>query len=370
MIRITCPALGEEELKAIAEVLDSGFLTQGAKVQAFEKALSNFTGASHVVAVSSGTAALHLALLAMGIGSGDEVITSAFTFPATVNTIELTGAKSVLIDIELTTFNIDVSRLESSITSRTKAILPVHEFGLMADMNAIGQFSRSLDLAVIEDAACALGASQRIGGNKVFAGAAGDIGCFSFHPRKSITTAEGGCLTTSKDGIADRLRILRNHGMVYIDGECDFILPGFNYRLTEIQGAMGSIQLEKFGWILSERNRQAKLYNELLSEVGWLQRPSAPEGWTHSYQSYVVLLDKDIDRHKMITSLKTYGVEAVRGAYAVHRLSYYRERYGYSVDAFPFASRAHDCALALPLYPGMPDEAVSKVVDCLIKSGS
>ncbi|MBI3013631.1 MAG: DegT/DnrJ/EryC1/StrS family aminotransferase, partial [Candidatus Tectomicrobia bacterium] len=263
--RIVRPSVGKEEAEAIGEVLASGFLTQGAAVARFEELLARVTGAPYVVAVSSGTAALHLALLALGIGPEDEVITSDFTFPATVNTIELVGAKPVLLDIDLVTYNMEADQLESAITPRTKAVLAVHEFGLMADMETIGQVAGRWSLPVIEDAACALGASQQVRGQPVVAGSAGKVGCFSFHPRKSITTGEGGCLTTADEELARCLRALRNHGLESAGGQVNLTLPGLNYRLTELQAAMGAVQLKKLDWALSERRRLAACYNERLA---------------------------------------------------------------------------------------------------------
>ncbi|MCL4491199.1 MAG: DegT/DnrJ/EryC1/StrS family aminotransferase [Nitrospirae bacterium] len=365
MIRIVSPMLGEEELAAVRHVFATGFLTQGDEVSRFEEMLATSAGAPHVVVVSSGTAALHLALLSLGIGPGDEVITSAFTFPATVNTIELVGACPILVDIELSTFNLDTAHLERIITPRTKAIIPVHEFGLMADMDAIRQVASRFGLLVIEDAACALGASQSIQGSKIPAGLIGDIGCFSFHPRKSITTAEGGCLMTKDSVLAQRLRLLRSHGMTVVDGEPDLITPGLNYRITEMQAAMGSAQLGRFAWMLSERRKLAGRYGEQLAHINWIQCPQEPEGKTHAYQSYVIVLAEDVHRGEVIKELRESGIEAVRGAYAVHKLHYYRERYGYSDDMYPAAKIAHDRALALPLYPGMPDGAIERVGKCL-----
>jgi len=368
MIRIIRPAVGDEEAEAVRQVLASGFLTQGAAVASFEDSVAATTGVPHAIAVSSGTAALHLALLALGIGPGDEVITSAFSFPATANVIELVGARPVLVDIDLATYNQDVTQLKAAIGPRTKAILPVHEFGLMADMEAIGHIACRYNLPVIEDAACALGASQYIGDQVVAAGAAGTVGCFSFHPRKSITTAEGGCLITRDEVLALRLRALRNQGLETSDGTLDVLTPGLNYRLTELQGAIGVVQMGKLGWVLSERRRLAAVYDERLVELQWILRPHEPKGWVHSYQSYVVLLSEGIDREALIQSLHQSDIEAVPGAYAVHRLKYYRDRYGYSPESFPAASAAHDRALALPLYPGMPDRTVGIVTESLAKA--
>jgi perosamine synthetase len=365
MIRITRPALGEAELAAVQEVLASGYLTQGALVARFEERLAAVTGAPFVVAVSSGTAALHLALMALGVGPGDDVVTSDFTFPATVNVIELVGARPVLVDIDLSTFDVDMARVEAALTPRTKAILPVHEFGLMADMAAIVHVAGRRRVVVVEDAACALGASVRIGDETVGAGRGGAVGCFSFHPRKSITTGEGGCLTTADAAIAAELRALRNHGLAPGPDGLDIARPAPNYRLGEIQAALGCAQLDRLEWALRERRRLAGLYDEALASIPWLRPPHEPKDHVHAYQSYVVMLPEDMRRDAVIARLRERDVETVRGAYAVHRLRFYRERYGHLDRDFPAATAADERALALPLYPGMPDEAVEQVARAL-----
>jgi dTDP-4-amino-4,6-dideoxygalactose transaminase len=368
MIRIVRPAVGEEEAEAIRHVLASGFLTQGEAVACFEASVASTAGVPHAIAVSSGTAALHLSLLALGIGPGDEVITSAFGFPATVNVIELVGARPVLVDIDLATYNLDVAQIEAAIGPRTKVILPVHEFGLMAEMEAISHIASRYSLRVIEDAACALGAGQYIEDQIVAAGSTGTVGCFSFHPRKSVTTAEGGCLATRDEVLARRLKALRSHGLETSDGGADVLTPGLNYRPTEIQGAIGVVQMRKLGWVLSERRRLAAAYDERLADLQWIHRPHEPKGWIHSYQSYVVLLPEGTDREALIHTLRQSGIEAVRGAYGVHRLKYYRDRYCYSPQALPAASAAHDRALALPLYPGMSERTIDIVAESLARA--
>lgn len=360
MIRITVPNLGAEEAEEIRKVLASGYLVQGPVVERFEKELGRWTGGAEVVAVSSGTAALHLALLSLGIGPGDEVVTSAFSFPATANAIELAGARPVFVDIEPGTFNIDASAIKARLGPRTKAILPVHEFGLMADMEAVASIAKEAGVPVVEDAACALGAWQMIAGQKIMAGAAGTIGCFSFHPRKSITTGEGGAMAVFDGAIARRLRLLRNHGLDRGERGFDIPLPGLNYRLTEMQAAMGCAQAAKFESMLQSREVLAQAYDRRLSQLG-LQVPSCPQGRGHSYQSYVVLLAPGQDRDEVAAKLKDRGIEAVRGAYGMHKLSYYQKRYGFSSDMFPEAAAADDRALALPIFPTMTLEQVEEV---------
>jgi len=366
VIRVARPHVTDADGAAVAAVLASGFLTQGQHVARFEGALVRLVGAPYAVAVSSGTAALHLALLAAGVGPGDEVVTSAFTFPATANVVELVGAHPVLVDIDLETFTMDVAAAEDALTPRSRALLPVHAFGLMADMEALGRLAARRNLIVVEDAACALGASQVIDGRSTPAGAAGDLGCFSFHPRKSVTTGEGGAVTTSDATLAARLRRLRNHGLEPGPEGPDVAEPGFNYRMTELQAALGLVQVERLAWALAERRRLAALYDEVLADLDWLQRPHEPKHRVHAWQSYVVLLAPGIDRERLVSRLKAHGIEAVRGAYAVHRLRFYRDRYGYTSDRFPAASAAHDRALALPLWPGMGTDAVEQVARALV----
>lgn len=365
VIRIIRPDVGDEEAEAIGRVLASGFLTQGAEVARFEKTLAATSGSPHAVAVSSGTAALHLALLALGIGPGDEVVTSAFTFPATVNVIELVGARPVLVDIDRRTYNLNPSKLEETLTRRTRLILPVHEFGLMADMESIGRLAERAGLPVVEDAACALGARQRIGDGMVAAGAAGAVGCFSFHPRKSVTTGEGGCVVTGDASVASRLQALRNHGLEMGSEGIDLARPGLNYRMSEIQAAIGTVQVGKLPRALAERRRLAALYGELLADCEEILLPGEPPGWEHVFQSYVVWLGESVNRELVIKALRRDGIEAVRGAYAVHRLRYYRERYGYGSASYPAADAAHDRTLAVPLYPGLSEGAVADIARLL-----
>jgi dTDP-4-amino-4,6-dideoxygalactose transaminase len=311
---------------------------------------------------------LHLALLALGIGAGDEVITSDFTFPATTNVIEILGARPVLVDIDPGTYNLESRQVEAAVTPRTKAVLVVHEFGLMADMAPL-QHLAARGVAIVEDAACALGAEQRLFDTVTSAGAAGVAGCFSFHPRKSITTGEGGCITVADPEIARRLLRLRNHGLEAAGASLDVIEPGLNYRLTEVQAAIGIAQLQRLADLLAERRRIASRYDERLRDCDWLQRPIEPTGRLHSWQSYVVLLPADINRESAIEQLRAAGVETVRGAYAVHRLRHYRERYGYQPGAFPRSSDAHDRALALPLYPGLTEAEIDHIVSALKRIG-
>ena len=345
MIRLVVPEIGEEEIQAVIAVLRSGHLVQGEYVQEFERLVAEYVGVKHAVAVSSGTAALHLGLLSLGIGPGDEVIVPDFTFPATANVVELVGAKPVLIDIDISTYNLDVNQIRPAITPRTKAILPVHLFGQPADMEPILQIAREYGLLIIEDAACALGAEYR--GRKC--GAMGNLGCFSFHPRKAITTGEGGMVVTDDDGVAERVRRLRNHGMTKAKEGSNFELAGFNYRMTDFQGALGTVQMRRLEGIIARRMELARQYDKALAGIASVIRPRAMDGVRHIWQSYVILLREGSDRDEVMTTLKENGIETTIGTYSIGAQPHYA-----SNSKFLSSSRhAYKHSLCLPLYPQM-----------------
>src|SRR6266850_1842972 len=264
-IPIAKPLFGKEEIEAAAKPLESGWIVQGPFVADFERRFAALIGAPHAVACSTGTAALHLANAALHVGEGDEVIVPAFTWIATPNAVVYCGAMPRFVDIDLATFNIEPALIEQQITSRTVGMVPVHLFGLCAEMTPIDQLASRRGLWVVEDAACAFGAT--IDGRN--AGTLGDAACFSFHPRKSITTGEGGMVTTARKEIADAVRSMRDHGVGSRDGVAPFLLAdydelGYNYRLTDLQGAIGCAQLDRAAHILHERRRRARLYDEAL----------------------------------------------------------------------------------------------------------
>lgn len=376
-IPISKPCFDEEERKAILEPLESGWVVQGPKTAEFEKRFSEYTGSPNVVATSSCTTALHLALAALDIGPGDEVIVPAFTWVATANVVEMQGAKPVFADIELDTFNIDASKIEKLITSKTKAIMPVSLFGISAPMGTILEIAGKYGLKVIEDDACATGAWY----HGHHAGTLANIGCFSFHPRKSITTGEGGMLITGSEEIAAKVRSLRDHGASKKDPSKqagsyilpDFNIMGYNYRMTDLQGALGVAQMKKLKWILEQKTIKASIYDKALSKTGWLRTPVIPEGCVHGYQSYVTLFSPEeisLDnvetlsgkRNALMDKLEAAGIATRSGTHAVHMLGYYRDKYGIKPEDFPNAYFADKLSLAIPFYPQMTEEEQQYVI--------
>jgi perosamine synthetase len=360
-VRLNVPLVGAEELELVSEVLDSGYLTQGPKAAEFESLITERIGAESGFATSSATTGLHLALHALGVQPGDEVIVPDFSFPATANAVIQQGAIPVFVDIRLDTFNLDADLLERAITPRTRAIMPVHAFGLTADMSAISEIAARHGLPVIEDAACALGATHR--GRE--AGTLGTAGVFSFHPRKIITTGEGGLISTSDPELAQRIAVLRSHGAIRGSHYMSFIDAGFNYRLSDVHAAIGIGQMGKLEHILQRRRALADVYDGLLADVPGVTAPSAPEGDVHSYQSYVVLLDADVDRDAVIDRMKEADIETTLGTYSMHLQPYFRERFGIADEELPASTRAHWSALTLPLYPQLRDDELARVTEAL-----
>ena len=355
------PQTDEAEIDEIRGVLESGYLTQGPKVVEFEGLVADRVGVAHAFATTSATTALHLTLAALGVGPGDEVLVPDFTFPATANVVVQQGAVPVLVDVELSTFAIDPDDLARRITSRTRAVIPVHPFGLPADMDPIMEVAASGGLAVVEDAACALGAEYR--GRPV--GSIGTAGCFSFHPRKSITTGEGGMIATSDGPLAARIRLLRSHGGVREGGRFTFEDAGFNYRMSDILAAVGVAQFRKLDEMLRLRRAVAALYDRALEGVAGVTTPTCPSESTHTYQSYVVLLDEGIDRDRVIAELAASGIETTLGTYALHAQPFFSRSYGLSPGDLPSSYRAFMSSLALPLHAGITSSEVEEVVGSL-----
>lgn len=362
-IPISLPRMGTEEWEALRKPIETGWITQGPCVAEFEKLFAEKHKVKHAIAVSNCTTALHLALLALGIGPGDEVIVPAFTWVSTANAVLYCGAKPVLVDVDLNTFNIDIDKIDEKITSKTKAIIPVHLFGLCADIPEIKR--RWPYLKIVEDGACAAGAAI----NDRPAGSLGDIGCFSFHPRKSVTTGEGGMLTTNDDELAEKLNRLRNHGASLSEeqrhkGPRPYILPafeviGYNYRMTDLQGALGVVQLKKLDRFIDERQKWAEFYNRELQTVIWIQTPKTPVGYKHGWQSYVLLVDENkspMKRNELMEYLLNKGISTRPGTHAVHMLEVYRKMFNLFPDDYPQARKANDLTMAIPLHNCMTEE--------------
>jgi dTDP-4-amino-4,6-dideoxygalactose transaminase len=350
-IPLARPDIGEPELAAVAEVLASGQLTMGPKVGELERLLAAACGVADAVAVSSGTAALHIAMATLGVGPGDEVIVPAYTFPATANAVELCGGRAVLADVDDETFNVDPARVFDAVTPRTKAIVVVHLFGRPADWEAI-QTAVPSEVVLVEDAAGALGARWR----DRPCGGLGEMGCLSFHPRKIVTTGEGGAITTNVEEHADAARRFRHHGIAP-GGEFDISAPGFNYRLSDVLCALGIPQLLRLEELLRERERVAAMYSERLEHL--VSTPRAEEGDRHGWQAYVVRLAR---RDEALRALRAEGIEVQIGTHALHRLSAYRER-----GSFPGADRAYAQALALPFAASLVETDVDRVCEALAK---
>ena len=383
-IPIAKPYFGDEEREAVLKPLETGWVVQGPYVKRFEDEIARFTRSTHARATSSCTTALHLSLLACGVKPGDEVILPSFTFVATANAVRYTGADPVLVDIDLGTFAIDPELAARAVTERTRALIPVHMFGLPADMDPLLALAEEHDLAVVEDAACGLGGFYK---NK-HAGTMGDAGCLSFHPRKSITTGEGGMVLTSSEELASRIETMRDHGAEVSDlarhASGVSLLPeyntlGFNYRMTDIQGALGVAQMGKVDYILRRRGELARRYDKALSELPWLRTPLTPEGRRHGYQSYVCtfapsdpegldlsgLETMARERMRLMSHLEGKGISVRQGTHAVHALGYYRELVGGDLWACPNSLKAERLTLALPLYPQLEDGEQDSVIEAL-----
>lgn len=372
-IAISLPCTGEEEWQAVREPLMTGWLTQGPQVAAFEQAFAARHRVKHALAASSCTTALHLILAAMGIGPSDEVIVPAFTWVATANVVVYCGATPVLADIDPVSYNLDPASVRSRLTSRTRAIIAVHLFGLAADIDAIA--AAAPGIPIIEDAACAAGADYH--GRPV--GTLGLAAAFSFHPRKSITTGEGGMVTTADDGLAETVNRLRNHGASISEeqrhrGPRPYLLPefnllGFNYRMTDLQGAVGRVQLGKLDAFIDERARWAAWYGERLADVPWLRLPSAPSACRHGWQAYVTRILPDrapATRNVIMDRLQQAGIATRPGTHAVHLLGWYRERFGIRPEDFPAARAADQETIAIPLHNRMTPVDYQRVVSALL----
>jgi perosamine synthetase len=374
MIPITKPFTGDEEVELASEVIRSGWLTQGPKTAAFEMALAEYLGAKHVVAVSSCTTALHLAVILAGLVPGDEVIVPSYTFVATANALLYAGVKPVFAEIDPFTFNLDPQKLSQALTPRTKAVLVVDQFGLPADLDGIESFCQTHHLRLIEDAACALGARYK--NRKI--GSRGKFTTFSFHPRKSITTGEGGALVTDDAAVAERARLLRSHGASVTDVERHktkgvtfeaYTELGYNYRLSDVQAAIGLAQLRRLDTILERRRSLAQRYDEKLKSLGWIDPPAIPSWAVHPYQTYAALLKRDApeNRNSLIQKLADKGVSSRRGIPPIHSEPYMKKRLDHPVS-LPVTDDVSQRTLILPLYPQMTEAEQDQVLDALKSS--
>jgi perosamine synthetase len=344
-IRLGWPDVGERELAEVAEVFESGMLTMGPKVGEFEAEIARLCEVEHALVVTSGTAALHLAVLALGLEPGDEVLVPAYTFPATANVVALSGLKPVLVDVDPDTMNIDPAKIE--VGPRTKLILGVHLFGRPLRLHELP------GLPLLEDAAGALGAKYR--GRAC--GGLGVAGCLSFHPRKIVTTGEGGAITTNDASVAEAVQTMRNHGWRTLSPP-DMPAPGLNYRLSDILCAIGIPQARRFDELMAERTRIAEGYSERLADLPVLL-PRADEGDVHGWQAYVLQVD---DRDRVLAELRAQGIEAQIGTYALHQLGAYADQ-----GDFPGAARVFERALALPFHTKLADADLDRVAESLDK---
>ena len=362
------PTLRGDEGDAVAQVIASGWVSQGPRVREFEAAFAERVGAAEAVAVSNCTAALQLALHVSGIGPGDEVIVPSMSFIATANSVWQCGGTPVFADVDPRTFNLDPAAAERAITSATKAIMPVHQLGLPADMDRFFELADRHGLVLVEDAACAIGASYR----SRPIGSLGSLACFSLHPRKVITTGEGGMIALQDPDVAARLRQLRQHAMDVSDlarhGARDVVIEsyperGWNYRMTDMQATLGLCQLEALDEILAERRRLADRYTAAIERIAFLEAPYEPDYAQRTWQSYAVTLTADapVSRTELMRGLLLAGVPTRRGVMAIHREPAYA---GAAFD-LPKTEAASDSSLMLPLFAGLLDEQQDYVIDCL-----
>jgi dTDP-4-amino-4,6-dideoxygalactose transaminase len=370
MIPIAKPYLNQEDAQAAYDVIMSGWITQGPRVQEFEEKFAAYTGAKHAVAVSNCTTGLHLAMIVAGIGSGDEVICPSMSYIATANSIMYVGAKPVFAEVHPETYNLDVADAEQRITSKTKAILLVHQIGMPADIDAFRALCDKHNLVLIEDAACAAGSSYK--GKKI--GSHSDLVCFSFHPRKVISTGDGGMVTTNNEAFAERMKLLRQHGMSVNAGARhgatkiifeDHLEVAYNYRMTDIQAAVGIKQLEKLDWIVEERRKIANHYLTELADIACIRLPKEENGYFTNWQSFSIYIKPEapLSRNELMQALLDNGVASRRGVMTSHRETAYKEYCkGLSL---PKTEDACDRSIIIPLYVPMSDDDINEIIHCL-----
>lgn len=375
MIPVAKPFFGAEEEQAVVAALRSGWVSQGPKVLEFEQRFAAYVGAAHAVALSSCTTALHLAMVVAGIKEGDEVLCPSLSFIATANCIRYVGATPVFVDIDPLTYNLDPNRIEEAITPRTRAILTVHQIGLPSAMRELAEIAQRRGLVLMEDAACAIGSEyfgEKIGKPHSL------LACFSFHPRKILSTGEGGMITTQDGELAGRLRRLRQHGMTTSDlarhGATHVTFEsydevGFNYRMTDLQAAIGLEQLTRLDGMLSRRRHLASRYTMALNRIGWLQPPYQPEGLRPNFQSYMTRLSPDapLTRDELMQILLDQGISTRRGIMASHREPPYAD--GNWSSRLPQTEAATKDTMILPLFHQMTEEQQDYVIDCIRQAG-
>jgi len=377
MMPIAKPLLGEEEAKAASEAILSGWVTQGPRVKEFEDRFAFYVGVDCACAVSSCTTALHLALYSLGVGAGDEVITVSHSYIATANAVRYCGALPVFVDIDPDIYNMDPSLLEAAITSKTRAILCVHQVGMPCDISAILEIARKHDLKVVEDAACCAGSEIKVDGQWEKIGHPhGDVACFSFHPRKVITTGDGGMLTTNNAELDAKFRLLRQHAMSVPDTVRhnakevifeEYPVLGFNYRMTDIQGGIGIEQLKRLDSLVADRRKFAALYTELLQDLP-VVTPHEPEWCRSNWQSYQIMCP-NVEQKSLMQGMQDAGIATRRGIMCAHREKAYADAgtCRLPADGLLVSERTQDHGLLLPLFPGMTEADVHQVVQELAK---
>lgn len=368
-IPVARPFIGREEEDAVLAVLRSGWLSQGKRVEEFERRFAEYVGANHAVALSSCTTALHLGMIAAGVGPGDEVLCPSLSFIATANCIRYVGATPVFVDVDRKTYNLDPDRIEAAITPRTKAILVVHQIGMPAALDEIAEIAKRRNLILLEDAACAIGSEYQ---GRLVAGQHSFLACFSFHPRKILTTGEGGMITTADEQIAARLKRLRQHAMSVSDlarhSSSKIVTEaydevGFNFRMTDMQAALGLVQLQKLPGFLQRRRARAAKYSQALSRMPFFVPPQQPAGCESNFQSYMVRMREEapLGRDELMQAMLDRGISTRRGVMPIHR----ERPYADAKWKLPESERAADQCIILPLYDQMTDDDQDYVIEAI-----